>query len=152
MTLMFSNLFPQKYSQNSMRLKYKAILGIGGNVGNTVLIFKKLLLYLKNSPNIKLLQTSPILINPAFGYIKQKDFHNAVLLIDTSLKPRQLLSLCLRLEQRLGRKRSFKNAPRTIDIDIIDFANHKVKQKDLYIPHLDYQNRNSVIIPMSFLK
>ena len=150
MKLIFDNLFPCKHK--TKYLKNKAILGIGGNVGNTMLIFKKLLIYIKNNPRIKLHQTSPIIINPAFGYIKQKDFHNGLLVISTSLSAKYLLLLVLRIEKRLGRKRSFKNAPRTIDIDIIEFNNQKIKTDNLIIPHPFYKERLSVIIPMSFLK
>ena len=90
MKLVFDNLFPSCHK--TKYLKNKAILGIGGNVGNTMMIFKKLLIYIKNNPRIKLHQSSPIIINPAFGYIKQKDFHNGVLLISTNLQAKDLLS------------------------------------------------------------
>ncbi len=149
MKLVFDNLFPKSYK--TKYLKNKAILGIGGNIGRTMIFFKKFLVYIKNNPNIKVHKTSPIMINPAFGYIKQKDFHNGVLLISTNLQAKYLLSLVLRIEKRLGRKRSFKNAPRTIDIDIIEFNNQKIKTKNLVIPHPYYKERNSVLVPMSFL-
>ena len=67
------------------------------------------------------------------------------------MQAKYLLSYVLRIEQRLGRTRKFKNAPRTIDIDIIEFNNEKIKTKDLITPHPFYKERKSVIIHMSFL-
>ena len=53
-----------------------------------------------------------------------------------------------RLEVRYGRKRSFQDAPRTLDIDIIFFENKKINTKNLIIPHKNWANRESVIIPL----
>lgn len=150
MKLIFDKLFPLNHKTTYLR--NKAILGIGGNINNTKAIFKKLLLYIQKNPNIKLHQTSPLLINPAFGYKKQKEFHNGVLFISTNMQAKYLLSYVLRIEKRLGRTRPFKDAPRTIDIDIIEFNNQKINTKNLIIPHPCYKTRLSVIIPMSFLK
>ena len=56
-----------------------------------------------------------------------------------------------RLETRFGRKRSFQDAPRTLDIDIIFFDNKKIHTKKLIIPHKDWANRESVIIPLKYM-
>ena len=53
-----------------------------------------------------------------------------------------------RLEKRCGRKRSFQDTPKTLNIDIIFFDNTKINTKKLIIPHIDWANRESVIIPL----
>ena len=57
-----------------------------------------------------------------------------------------------RLEVRYGRKRSFQDAPRTLDIDIIFFDDKKINTKNLIIPHKNWANRESVIIPLKHMK
>jgi 2-amino-4-hydroxy-6-hydroxymethyldihydropteridine diphosphokinase len=54
-----------------------------------------------------------------------------------------------RYENRFKRTRSFKDAPRTLDIDIIFFANKKINTKQLTIPHKNWSQRESVVIPLS---
>jgi len=60
-----------------------------------------------------------------------------------------LLRRVLWIEKRFGRKRSFKNAPRTLDMDIIFFENLIIYNKQLAVPHPEYKNRASVLLPMT---
>ena len=57
-----------------------------------------------------------------------------------------------RLEVRYGRKRSFQDAPRTLDIDIIFFDDKKINTENLIIPHKNWASRESVIIPLKRMK
>ncbi|WP_305765106.1 2-amino-4-hydroxy-6-hydroxymethyldihydropteridine diphosphokinase [Arcobacter sp. LA11] len=57
----------------------------------------------------------------------------------------------VRLEIRYGRKRSFQDAPKNLDIDIVFFNNKKINTKDLIIPHKNWANRESVIIPLKYM-
>jgi len=121
-------------------------------VGNSIIIFKKLLLFINNNPNIKLHSTSPILINPPWGYEEQDDFYNATIFISTNMGAKQLLRYVLKLEINLRRIRMFPNAPRSIDIDIIEFNNKVISSKNLEIPHPRYKERYFVYYLMGFLK
>ncbi len=96
--------------------------------------------------------TSPLLLNPPFGFLDQNDFLNGIIAIKTNLAPNDFLKNMQRLEKRFGRKRSFQDAPRTLDIDIIFFDNKKINTEDLIIPHKDWANRESVIIPLEEMK
>ncbi len=150
LSLHFSSLFP--YSNSYHRKSgYRIFIGIGGNIGNTIKIFEKLFLRLKRDRTIRLLSTSPILKNPPFGYLEQNDFYNGVILLETKLSPIQFLSKILYLEKRFGRKRDFPNGPRTLDIDILFFDHFKLSTSSLQVPHYDWQNRISIIIPLIFL-
>ncbi|MDQ1340392.1 MAG: 2-amino-4-hydroxy-6-hydroxymethyldihydropteridine diphosphokinase [Campylobacterota bacterium] len=149
LTLEYINFFPSK--KKNSNLKHKVLIGIGGNVGNVKMRFKKLFLYLLKYPHIDIIQTSPLLKNPPFGYLNQEYFYNAVAIIKTNLLPIELLNHLLHIEKHFKRERSFKNAPRTLDLDIIFFESKKMYNKRLIIPHPDWKKRESVLIPMIYL-
>ena len=131
---------------------HKALLGIGGNIGDVVRCFEHLFYYLKRSSFVDVIETAPILKNPPFGYTEQGDFYNSLILVETSLSPRALLSYVLRVEKVFGRKRLFKDGPRTLDIDIIFYENVKMETKILTLPHPGWMKRSSVLIPLSHMK
>jgi 2-amino-4-hydroxy-6-hydroxymethyldihydropteridine diphosphokinase len=88
------------------------------------------------------------LCNPPFGYSDQSDFHNAVILISTPLDPHELLRYMLYAEKRFGRERSFANAPRTLDLDLIFYDNIELKTRRLHLPHPHWDERDSVVMPL----
>ena len=151
LTLFYTSNFPKKFNYNSTK-KYSVTVGIGGNIGNTKNLFDKLILCLKKDSRFTLLMTSPLLQNPPFGFLEQSDFLNGIIALKTNLAPNEFLKNMQRLEKRFGRKRSFQDAPRTLDIDIIFFNNKKINTKDLIVPHKDWANRESVIIPLIEMK
>ena len=145
----FPKISPKKAKKNP-KMEY-ALLGIGGNVGDVLRSFEKLKVTLNQASNIKLIATSIILENPPFGYTNQRDFLNSLILIKTSLSSRALLERVLKIEDRFGRKRSFKDAPRTLDIDLIFYGKVRRKSKRLNLPHPHWRERGSVIIPLRYL-
>ncbi len=151
LTLFYTSNNPKKFNITSNK-KYSVTIGIGGNIGNTKKIFDKLILCLKKDSRFTLLMTSPLLKNPPFGFLEQSDFLNGIIALKTNLAPNEFLKNMQRLEKRFGRKRSFQDAPRTLDIDIIFFNNKKINTKDLIVPHKDWANRESVIIPLIEMK
>ena len=151
LTLFYTSNYPKKFNSTSNK-KYSVTIGIGGNIGNTKKIFDKLILCLKKDSRFTLLMTSPLLKNPPFGFLEQSDFLNGIIALKTNLAPNEFLKNMQRLEKRFGRKRSFQDAPRTLDIDIIFFNNKKINTKDLIVPHKDWANRESVIIPLIEMK
>lgn len=130
----------------------EALLGIGGNIGDVVRRFEHLFTYLNRSPLIHIKETSPILKNPPFGYTDQEEFYNALIRIETDLTPKALLRYILTIEKRFGRKRLFKDGPRTLDIDIIFYENVTMHTEHLTIPHPYWSQRDSVLIPLSYMK
>ena len=149
--LIFTKKFPCQKISNSSK-KHKAILGIGGNLGDVVRRFNHLFEYFNHSVFLNILETSPILKNPPFGYLEQDDFYNSLMLVETNLTPRELLTFVLHTEKKFRRKRSFLNAPRTLDIDIIFYDDIEMKSKVLTIPHPHWSKRDSVLIPLSYMK
>jgi len=150
LTLYFERYFPTK-NKKKKQFKHIAVVGIGGNVGNVKKRFRAVYRYFLNDCRFWVLETSPILKNPPFGYLKQKDFLNAILVLQTSLSANELLKNLLHIEKLQKRQRSFKNAPRSLDLDIILFDDLSIKIKNLIIPHPKWQQRDSVVIPLNFI-
>ena len=154
LSIYFKNNYPVNI-KNTKTKKYEVILGIGGNIGNVMMNFNKLINMMKSNSRIKLIKTSPILKNPPFGFLEQNYFYNALIIIQTNLSPDEVLRLCWMYENIFKRKRSFKDAPRTLDIDIIFIKKQKksikLNTKNLIVPHKDWKNRQSVTIPLSYL-
>ncbi len=148
-TLYRSALFPADFAPR--RQRYSATVGLGGNVGDVMRRFEHLFYALRRMRGIGVAQSGVILKNPPFGYLAQEDFFNTVMQITTRLQPLALLRLLLRLEKRFGRRRSFANAPRTLDLDLIFFEGRRVNSKHLTLPHPHWHERESVLIPLSSL-
>jgi len=151
LTLYFEKYFPTKNPKKSY-FKHTAVIGIGGNTGDVKKRFETAYIYFLRDCRFNVLETSPILENPPFGYLEQNDFLNAVLVLQTSLSAKKLLKNLLHIEKLQKRKRSFKNAPRSLDLDIIFFDDLYIKTKNLTVPHPKWKQRHSVLIPLSFIE
>jgi len=150
MTLFTSKLFPATFAR--LRLKHLSIIGIGGNIGDSVSLFERVICYLQQAKRVHIIQTAPLLKNPPFGFKNQPDFINSVIKLETDLSAFELLKYLLWVEKRFGRKREFKNSPRTLDLDIILYDRLNLKTKRLIVPHPHFSERESVMIPLRFLK
>ncbi|MBL0686432.1 MAG: 2-amino-4-hydroxy-6-hydroxymethyldihydropteridine diphosphokinase [Sulfurospirillum sp.] len=151
MKFFYDRFFPIIKTENR-NYKHKAVIGIGGNQGDVRKRFKNLYVYFRRSSLVSISETSPILKNPPFGYLDQNDFYNAIMVIRTSLSSKRFLKFLLYIEKIFGRKRSFKNAPRKLDLDIIFFDKIKTKTRSLILPHPYWRERESVVLPLLSLK
>lgn len=149
LTLIKTPCFPGRFRASD--LPYRVTVGIGGNLGDAARRFEHLLVFLRRDPRVHLLSTAPILKNPPFGFTEQADFLNSVIVLQTALQPRELMRFLLRTERRFGRVRTFANAPRTLDLDILFFDGRRMDRPDLVIPHPHWRERESVLIPLAFL-
>ena len=140
---------------NARDFRYFALIGLGANMKNEEKTFRMLVKKLLQDNRFTVHKSSPLLINKAFGYEEQKDFTNAVLALSTSLSPFSLLKALLHYEKIFGRKRSFKNAPRVLDLDILYMwqknKSLKIRHKNLSLPHPGALNRVSVFLPLGLL-
>lgn len=139
-------------SRNLRNFKYFALVGLGSNIEDEKRRFRALFRLLMDDKRLKVLQTSPLLINKAFGYEKQKDFTNAVLLAQTNLHARAFLKVLLYYEVKFKRKRTFKNAPRTLDLDLLYFSQKTKKDFRCEVPHGGAKERISVILPLGLME
>ncbi|MDA3885860.1 MAG: 2-amino-4-hydroxy-6-hydroxymethyldihydropteridine diphosphokinase [Candidatus Delongbacteria bacterium] len=124
------------------------VLSLGSNIGNR---HENLKIALKSLEEAKLdiLKISSIYETEPLGFTEQNKFYNMVLTAEYHKGANELLSEIQKTEKVLGRKREFKNSPRTIDIDIITFNDQKLDSDSLTIPHKEYMNRKFVLIPLA---
>jgi 2-amino-4-hydroxy-6-hydroxymethyldihydropteridine diphosphokinase len=144
-----SRLFPLRVDREC---KNVIVIGVGGNLGDSKRRFIKLIFKLRRDGLIKPLSTSIIFKNPPFGYLNQPDFYNTLILASTSLSPKESLRYLQRVENHFRREREFKNSPRTLDLDIIFYNKRVIESQFLRVPHYDWQNRESILLPLKYLK
>jgi 2-amino-4-hydroxy-6-hydroxymethyldihydropteridine diphosphokinase len=124
-----------------------AYLGLGANLGDARQSLKDAVVCLAQQHGITVLaksslyRTEPI---DAHG----DDYYNVVVKIETTLNARALLTLCHRIEHHFGRERPYRNAPRTLDIDIVLFGDERIDEPDLVIPHPRAAERAFVLVPL----
>lgn len=124
-------------------------LGLGSNEGDRIQNLHNAVNELERTGEIILSKLSSIFDTEPVGFKNQKRFLNAVIEIQTKLAPYDLLKLIKGIEKRLGRKETFKDGPRIIDIDILSYNNKIVKSEILSIPHPELHLRKFVLIPLS---
>ena len=83
------------------------------------------------------------------GFSDQPWFLNIAVEMQTLLKPPELLSLCQDIETSCGRVRTFPNAPRTLDLDILLYGDAVINREDLIIPHPRLPERKFVLKPLA---
>lgn len=123
-----------------------AAIGLGSNLGDRARHIAEALAELGAHGTITavsaLYETAPI------GGPRQGAFLNAVVLVKTSLSPRDLLDVCLTIEKSHGRERVERWGPRTLDLDILLFGAQRVKEQGLEIPHPELTKRRFVLEPL----
>ena len=133
----------------SENLVNKAYLAIGTNLGNKIRNIEITKFELEKY-NIKILKSSSNYISESWPNPLMPKYINIIIKIRTSLAPLELLKICNLIELKLGRVRSKKNAPRTCDIDIIDYEKKILNEKNnkLILPHPRLTIRNFVLLPL----
>ena len=136
----------QDTSENLVKLVY---LAIGSNLGNKINNIELAKLELEKN-KIKILKSSSNYISNSWPDITKPNYLNIVIKAKTTLTPIKLLKVCNLIELKLGRVRTIINAPRTCDIDIIDYNNEILnkKNKQLILPHPRLNKRNFVLLPL----
>lgn len=85
----------------------------------------------------------------AWGNTEQPDFINQAVCIDSNMSPMKLLEAIWSIENKLGRERSTKWGPRTIDIDILFYGSDVINTPELTIPHKLLHERRFVLMPLA---
>ena len=127
----------------------RVAIAIGSNLGNrdNAIAFatSELASLLSNFAISETVETWPL----GEGTENQNLYLNAVAVGDTDRSPRQVLDALLAIETAFGRERSFRNAPRTLDLDLILFGGDIVVEKDLEVPHPRFRDRFFVLGPLA---
>jgi len=125
-----------------------AFLGLGSNVGRRLEYLQDAVRLLAAAAGIEVIRSSRVYETEPVGGPAQPDFLNAVIEIETSLSPRELLAVCQHVEQSLHRVRQVRWGPRTIDVDILTFGEETVDEPDLQVPHPRMHERGFVLAPL----
>ena len=126
-----------------------AVIAFGSNLDNPVAQVCAAIAAVSALPLIGSLKSSSLYCSTPVGYVNQPDFINAVALVQTNYAAAELLTHLHDIEQQFGRTRSFRNAPRTLDLDIIDYANLSNQSPELMLPHPRAHERSFVMLPLA---
>lgn len=126
-----------------------AYLGLGANLGDRLAALQGARQALDLVPEIRVLSASALYETaPVGGPEGQAPYLNAALKVATGLSAKRLLDCCLDIEGRFGRERLVYHGPRTLDIDLLFFADLICQQKDLVLPHPRLHLRAFVLAPL----
>jgi 2-amino-4-hydroxy-6-hydroxymethyldihydropteridine diphosphokinase len=125
-----------------------AVLGLGGNIGDTRALMATTIARLAETPSITVTGMSALYRTPPWGKTDQPPFLNAAVRIETTLTPRGLLQTVLAVEKSLGRERGERWGPRTIDIDILLFGDEEIDEPGLHVPHPRLTERAFALAPL----
>jgi len=121
-------------------------LAIGSNLGNRKNYIEKAKFKLSQN-KVFILKSSNFYESLSWPNPKYPKFLNIVIKVSTNYSPLNLINKCHEIERSLGRNKNIRNAPRTCDIDIIDF-NRKIVSKNITLPHPRMHKRNFVLFPL----
>jgi 2-amino-4-hydroxy-6-hydroxymethyldihydropteridine diphosphokinase len=125
-----------------------AYIALGANLGDARATVQQALQDLQTLPRTKLQRRSS-LYRSAPVDAAGPDFINAVAEVTTALSPQQLLAELQLLEQTAGRQRPYRNAPRTLDLDILLYGDLQLDSLALTIPHPRMGARAFVLLPLA---
>jgi 2-amino-4-hydroxy-6-hydroxymethyldihydropteridine diphosphokinase len=125
-----------------------AYVGIGSNLEEPRPQVESAFDELRGLPQTRVLKRSSLYRSAPVGYAHQPDFVNAVAELETSLEAPRLLQELQNVELRHGRSRSFANAPRTLDLDLLLYGDGPVDAPGLTVPHPRMHQRAFVLRPL----
>jgi len=125
-----------------------ACVAVGANLGDAMAEVQQALRELASLDNSRLVHISSLYRTAPYDALGP-DFINAVALLDTQLSPLDLLHALQQIEQSHGRQRPYKNAPRTLDLDLIFHGDAQMATPELTLPHPRWQERAFVLVPLA---
>lgn len=127
-----------------------AYIGLGGNLGDVAAVFKKVIDELESMATVKLVAKSGVYRSRPMGPQDQPDYANAVIAVATGLGPLELLDEMQRIELSHGRLRKDERwGARTLDLDLLLYADLSVVSDRLTIPHYGLSQREFVLYPLA---
>lgn len=127
------------------RRRHKAYIGLGSNIGDKQKYLREAINKISAEKNIQIEKQSSFIVTKPWGYTDQDDFLNAVIEINTTLEPEELMELLLKIEIELDRERIIKWGPRTIDLDIIMYDDLITSEEKVVLPHPRMHEREFVL-------
>ncbi|QSN61722.1 MULTISPECIES: 2-amino-4-hydroxy-6-hydroxymethyldihydropteridine diphosphokinase [unclassified Caballeronia] len=124
-----------------------AYLGLGANLGDARQTLKDAVVCLAQQHTITVLAKSSLYRTAPID-ASGDDYFNCVVKLETTLPARALLRLCHVIEEQFGRERPYRNAPRTLDLDILLYGAFSIDDMDLVVPHPRMTERAFVLVPL----
>jgi 2-amino-4-hydroxy-6-hydroxymethyldihydropteridine diphosphokinase len=125
-----------------------AFCGLGSNVGDRLDALQRAVDALDAAPRSRVEDASKVYETAPVGGPEQEAFLNMAVRVTTRLSPRRLLAACQRVEGQLGRQRTQRWGPRTIDVDILLYGHRRVATRALAVPHPRLLERAFALIPL----
>ncbi|WP_320164623.1 2-amino-4-hydroxy-6-hydroxymethyldihydropteridine diphosphokinase [uncultured Trichococcus sp.] len=126
-------------------------IALGTNLEPRADHLEKALELFRSLPDVEVKRVSSIYESKPVGYLDQPDFLNLVFEAETDLLPLDLLDSCQSIEQELGRVRTIRFGPRTLDVDIVLYGAESLEEERLIVPHPRMQERAFVLLPLQEL-
>lgn len=126
-----------------------AYVALGSNLEQPAEQIRAALAALAALAGTSVLAHSSLYLTTPVGYLDQPDFINAVAQLETSLSPHDLLAALMQIEAGFGRERSFRNAPRVLDLDILLYQGTVLDDPQLMLPHPRMHQRAFVMVPLA---
>ena len=128
----------------------RVFVGLGANLGDAAAQVRGALVQLAALPATRVVAASSLYRSEPVG-AQGPDYVNAVAELRTTLEPAALLAQLQALELRFGRERTYRNAPRTLDLDLLVFGDHCIATPTLTLPHPRMHERAFVLAPLAEL-
>ena len=133
-----------------MREPVTAFIGLGANLGDAEAALRQALASLAAMPGTRALRASRIYRSAPVD-ASGPDYLNAVAELETTLDAHALLHALQALEQAAGRERPYRNAPRTLDLDLLLYGSARIESSTLTVPHPRLRDRAFVLLPLAEL-
>lgn len=131
----------------AQRRYINVFLSLGSNVGNRAANLASAFQHIQKEIG-KVAKKSHLYETEPWGNKDQDAFYNQVIMVNTTLEPRDILAAITKIERAMGRERSEKWGPRIIDIDILFYGKRVIRDKGLEIPHPDLHKRGFILAPL----
>ena len=128
---------------------HEVYVALGSNMGNKKDYIEKAVETLNEMEDCQVESVSELIVTEPYGGVEQDEFLNGALKLWTLLEAGELLERLHEIEKEAGRERLIHWGPRTLDLDILLYDDEIIEERDFCVPHVDMQNRQFVLKPMS---
>lgn len=129
----------------------RAYVGLGANLGAREVTLLRAADLLAAADGVEIVALSQLRETEPVGVVEQPPFLNGAIALDTTLGPRELLEVLLAIERELGRVRTERWGPRTIDLDLLVYGDVVVDEPGLRVPHPRLGERRFALEPLAAL-
>ena len=126
----------------------RAYIGLGTNQGDRLVNLRKALDLLAANEKVKITKVASLYETDPVGYLEQDCFYNTVAELETVAGPQELLKILLDAEAQIGRVRTIRWGPRTIDLDLLVYGCQRIREQSLEVPHPLMLERAFVMAPL----